>query len=468
MNLLLNKPILAFALSALCIIAELSCNKDSLLNEKPISSIVVPSTLEDFQAIMDNSSQVSPFSGEVSSDNYWCTTSFFQARGVVDQNAYIWASDVWQGNSNIDDWNKPYNQILIANTVLAGMEGITVNSQNQAKWNAVKGNALFTRAYSFWNLAQVFAPAYDIATAQSDLGIPLRLSPDLNTKTVRSSNQTTYDRILADLMEAKNLVNPTVNLSQNNRPSKPVVMAMLARVYLSMRDYAKAGLYADSCLQLYNTLINYNTLPISNVRYGPFPLNNAETIYSSSMTATGYSFMFAQLGASSQISVDTLLYRSYDPNDLRKIIYYYVFNTTTNAINTNLGYNNASPLFTGLATDEVWLIRAECLARAGNISAALSDLNTLLKNRYKGTFIPLTTSSPSDALNKILIERRKELPFRGLRWADLRRLNKDGANITLTRIINGQTYTLPPNDPKYVLPIPSDVIGFTGIEQNKR
>jgi hypothetical protein len=453
----------------MCIAMQFSCNKDALLSEKPISNIVVPSTLEDFQAIMDASTaDGSPFSGEVSSDNYWCTTTFLQGRGIVDQNAYIWASDVWQGNPNIEDWNVPYKQVLIANTVLAGIDGVTINSQNQIKRNSVKGNALFMRAYAFWNLAQIFSPVYDAATAQADLGIPLRLSSDLNLKTVRASNQETYDRILADLTEAKNLVSATFSSSQNNRPSKPAVMAMLSRVYLSMRDYARAGQYADSCLQMYNALINFNTVPVSTTRYTPFALNNVETIYSRSMTTSAYSFMFAQLAASSQVSVDTLLYRSYDVNDLRKTVYYYL-NATTGAININGGYNNAlNPPFTGLATDEMYLVRAECAARAGNSTTALADLNTLLKSRYKGTFIPITASSSADALNKVLIERRKELPFRGLRWTDLRRLNKDGANIILARIINGQTYTLAPNDPKYVLPIPPDVIGFTGIEQNKR
>jgi len=70
-------------------------------------------------------------------------------------------------------------------------------------------------------------------------------------------------------------------------------------------------------------------------------------------------------------------------------------------------------------------------------------------------------------LNKILTERRKELLMRGLRWTDLRRLNKETAfATTLSRIVNGTTYTLPPNDPGYVFRIPLSVINFTGIEQN--
>jgi hypothetical protein len=70
---------------------------------------------------------------------------------------------------------------------------------------------------------------------------------------------------------------------------------------------------------------------------------------------------------------------------------------------------------------------------------------------------------------KILTERRKELIFRGLRWPDLRRLNKDGAGVSVTRKLDGQTYTLTPNSLKYTWLIPQQVIDFNpGMPQNPR
>jgi hypothetical protein len=124
-----------------------------------------------------------------------------------------------------------------------------------------------------------------------------------------------------------------------------------------------------------------------------------------------------------------------------------------------------------LATDEIYLIRGECYARAGNKDAALTDLNTLMIKRWKnnGTWVPFTATDANDALGKILTERRKELCFRGTRWSDLRRSNKEAQfAITLTRVVNLQTYTLPPNDQRYVLPLPPDVIRLTGMPQNPR
>ncbi len=105
----------------------------------------------------------------------------------------------------------------------------------------------------------------------------------------------------------------------------------------------------------------------------------------------------------------------------------------------------------------------------------MNDLNTLLINRWKvdpvtgkTTYTSQTASDEKEALDKILLERRKELLYRGLRWTDIKRLNKLGANISLTRIINGQTFTLPPKDLRFALPIPEDVISLSGMEQNKR
>ncbi|MGN0019982.1 MAG: RagB/SusD family nutrient uptake outer membrane protein, partial [Sphingobacterium hotanense] len=119
---------------------------------------------------------------------------------------------------------------------------------------------------------------------------------------------------------------------------------------------------------------------------------------------------------------------------------------------------------------ELLLIRAECFARLGKISQALQNLNALLAKRWKsGSFVPFSEKTPEDALKIILDERRKELVFRGLRWSDLKRLNKEPRfAVTLKKTIADKEYVLPPNDNRYVFPIPSAVIKMSGIEQNPR
>jgi len=84
-------------------------------------------------------------------------------------------------------------------------------------------------------------------------------------------------------------------------------------------------------------------------------------------------------------------------------------------------------------------------------------------------FPTYTATSANNALGQILAERRKELCFRGIRWSDLRRLNQDPTYaVTLQRLLNGTTYTLPANDLRYTLLIPLDEIQISGLQQNPR
>lgn len=159
---------------------------------------------------------------------------------------------------------------------------------------------------------------------------------------------------------------------------------------------------------------------------------------------------------------------SYREDDLRKLRKSAVFNVADTTYRNS--YNGRRYCFGGIATDEVYLIKAECLARAGIVNEATEVLNHLWMHRADNTkpFVALTADSPDEALKLILSERRKELIFRGLRWQNLRRLNKEGADITIMRTVNGQEYTLAPNSPSYVLPIPPDEIRLSGIHQNER
>ena len=50
--------------------------------------------------------------------------------------------------------------------------------------------------------------------------------------------------------------------------------------------------------------------------------------------------------------------------------------------------------------------------------------------------------------------------------ADVKRLNKEGAGISLTRTVNGKSYSLSPNSSGFVLPIPELVIEASGMPQN--
>lgn len=437
-------------LTAIFCLSILSC-KNEWLDAKPDKSLVVPSSAADYQTLLDNVSffntSACPYA-EMASDDYTLAFNNWQSAALIQRNTFMWAKDQLEGNPN-GDWNETYKRLLTNNIILEGLQKV---SPTDPGYNAVKGTALFNRAYDFYNLAQQYCKVFSAETANDDLGVPLKLTGNVNEKIGRSSVSATYKQIINDFKSASGLL-PATPLYKT-RPSIPATYAMLARVYLSMEDYANAGLYADSCLQIYSTLIDYNTLSKTAAR--PVPLFNNEVIMN-------WDNGIGSIMLSGTVNPD--LFNSYNSNDLRKTVF---FNPTTKVFRGT--YNATAIHHNGPSVDEVFLIRAECLARAGNTADAMRDLNTLLAKRFvAGTFTAVMATDPLDALKKVLSERRKELCFRGLRWTDLRRLNKDSRfAITLTRNLNGQIFTLPPNDPRYVFEIPKDEILISGIPQNIR
>lgn len=447
-----------------------ACKKD-FLDVKPSTSIVSPNTLADCQALLENVdilNRATPALLQMASDDYVFIddAAWFGTLLNAERNSYIWAKDLYEGQKDIKDWNAGFSSIFICNNVLEALEQIPVNATNQKEWNNIKGWAHFMRAYSMYDLARSFSPAYDERTAATDLGIPVRLNAGIDVKVARSNLSNTYNQIFADLATANLLLQANVDLNFKERPSKVAVMALSTRIYLSMRNYEKAEAYADSTLNLYHTLIDYNTVDISEPV--PFSMNNAETILNTTVVSNYYKVV-ATAAYNDAVTINPELYISYEDNDLRKSIYF-TTNPLTGRLYIKFGYQgaNTSP-FTGLATDEIYLIKAECLARRNDINQAMSVLSLLLKNRYRtNTFSQLSANSSADALDKVLLERRKELIWRSLRWTDLKRFNIENRGITLKRMIDGRMYTLPPNDKKYVFPIPDDEIALSGIRQNDR
>lgn len=436
----------------------LGCKKE-FLDIKPDKTLVVPHTLQDMQALLDNTTvmnSITPYLGECSSDDYYLTTTSWQSIASADaKNAYIWAKDVYQGNAMVLDWDDRYKEVFYCNVVLDGLDSLSAAEKSSSTFNVVKGSALFNRSWSFYLAAQIFCKAFS-PSASSDPGIPLRLTSDINEKSTRSTVQQTYSQIISDLKSAARLL--PIDVSVKTRPSKAAAFGLLAKTFLLMGDYVSAKSYADSCLSLPQKLLDYNTLnPGSSF---PFARFNDEVIFHSKIGGVG-NF------STSRLIIDTSLYIAYDSNDLRKSLFFKL-----NAANETFrgSYDGSSSLFSGIATDEVYLIRAECNVRLGVLDAAASDLNVVLSHRFKsGTYVPYTFADSDSALSTILAERRKELIFRGVRWQDLRRFNLDPKLAkTLTRNVNGQTYTLTPNSPDYVFAIPDNVIGLTGMPQNQR
>jgi len=433
-------------------------------------SSVVPSTLTDFQAILDNDfamNDIYPSIGLIGTDNFKVSDAKIGTLSQTEANAYLWAAEVFNGAPS-NDWNSAYQVVEYSNIVLDGLKNINTNASNIDQYNNILGSALFYRAFAVYTLSQIFCKPYIPATAATDLGIPIRMSSDVNKVSTRSTVKECYAQIVQDLVNADAVL--PMRALYITRPSKIAVNGLLAKVYLSMQDYGNALTYSNNALSQYDSLVDYNSNVVNKTSTFRFPgLVGGKAFPEVIFFAMGFNYASLRPGSIGKGLVDSSLYTLYDNNDLRKVVFFN--NKGAGNILIAGSYTGTAATFGGIANNELYLIRAESYAQTGNLSLALQDLNTLIRKRYKtGTFIPITATSNVDGLSKILLERRKELPFTGqLRWEDLRRLNQIPAQSqTLTRTSKGVVYTLTPNDIKYVYPIPNNEVQTSGIQQNPR
>ncbi|RZM21683.1 MAG: RagB/SusD family nutrient uptake outer membrane protein, partial [Pedobacter sp.] len=361
------------------------------------------------------------------------------------------------------DWNGPYQQIFYANVVIDGLQMIKPSAGEERLWKSLQGSAFFYRAMALFQLANQFCVPFDSSTASIAYGIPRKTSSDINERPGRGNLNDLFGNIVDELELASELLPELPQPSLLSRPSKLAAYALLARVHLVMGNYDRAGFYAGECIRMKPGLLDYNTLSLTSNR--PISFNvaaNSEVIY--------WHWMFSyQFGSSTIVGVSQDIVSSYVANDLRKGIF---LRDRGNGLYTFKGnYTGDSYLFTGMAVDEMYLIRAECRARLLDANGAMADLNHLLKHRWsnKVVFVPLIARDSGHALEIVLSERRKELLTRGLRWSDLRRLNKDQRFVkTIERIIGTERRLLEPNSALYIFPIPINEISGSGIEQNER
>jgi len=430
-----------------CIITEISCKK--FLDEKPDKSKTTIEKLSDLQEILDNNSNSD--GGALiafGTDEYYIPDKSLAARRKEERDAYTWDSKT----DFLTDWVKSYAYINLANTVLKELDRFSGSDRNQI--NFIKGQALMQRAFWFHQLAEIYAPAYSEQNKMAP-SIPLRTTPDLEAPIQRSTVEETYNKITGDLKEAADLL--PVSIEAKNRGNRANCFGLLARVFLSMRDYSSAEIYSKKYLELHSTLMEYSTL--DSTKNPTIPFANVET-----------SFWIRIAGPfrTDQV-IDSSLYAMYSSDDLRRPIFFVKNSNGTIGFKGSYGGEAGYIPFNGITSSEIMLIHSECLVRAGKNKEGLDVLNSLLEKRWKkGKFISIMPQNPAQDLQTVLNERRKELIFRSTRWSDLRRLNLEGANISLKRVVEGTSYTLSPNDNRWVWLIPSEIMALNNWTQNKR
>jgi hypothetical protein len=366
-------------------------------------------------------------------------------------------------STNSTQWITLYRQVYNCNLTI---ENIDSHSSNLSRYNQWMGEALFMRAFSYFDLVNLYGD------------VPLALSSDYAATNFlpRAPKAQVYAQMAADLVRAESLLGEayldglSAATPNRTRPNKFAAAALLSRVYLYMENYA--GAEAEATKVIANSGL-YQLLAPANV----FLANSRETIWAIAPTTGNvvrdyYLYATAPAVNATQVALANIspgtmsasLLNSFETGDQR-ITDWTVLKTTTAApVNGQFYYPakyrsvvNGTEFLIQLRLAEQYLIRSEArLKQNNNVSAAVQDLN-LVRQRARPV-IPANalpdypvTISPDACMDAILKERRTELfSESGHRFYDLKRTGRIDAVMTAAAALKGSTWA----SWKQIWPIP--------------
>jgi len=146
--------------------------------------------------------------------------------------------NITTGYRTNDIWSSGYKAIVGCNKVIElATEGESAESDQ------LIGENYYLRAYVYSQLINVFGKPYYQGT--SNLGVPLKLTADINDVPDRNTVGEVYQQIVADLLKAESLM--TVGKT-NAFATREAAQALLSRVYLYMGANEQAIAYADKVI----------------------------------------------------------------------------------------------------------------------------------------------------------------------------------------------------------------------------
>lgn len=331
-------------------------------------------------------------------------------------------------------WSDAYSVINRCNNVLNVVDNNLISGNDfEAAKNRIKGEALFIRAITHFELVRYFALPYDVDnTNNSQLGVPYRKQPILDgfdTEAIyiaRSSVQQVYEFALEDLNQSIALLEAAGIQKSIGRASASAAKAYKARILFQMGRYGEAataatevinsGLFglSDSLVAVY--LQEGNSATSENI----FQLVN-QVNDNSNAVAGYYRRLFNPV-----MNISDELYATYDSTDYR------LAELTEKDLSDRKftkKYNPPSAIPVNIQLirlGELYLIAAESNLLPGgngNVTEALGYYNAIRQRAYKENYVEET--NPNGLLDKIREERRRELCFEGDRYHNLKRLKQN-------------------------------------------
>lgn len=310
-------------------------------------------------------------------------------------------------------WNSSYNLVYIANDAIESLEASQALSEEVK--SQLLGEALFIRALTHFYLVNLFGDVPYITTTDYET----------NRKVSRMQKNLVYEKIIADLVEAKNLIGENYITSERIRANRFVVSALLSRLYLYTSQWARAELESSSVINntsLFNLEMNLENEFMKTSQSAILQLKTKVLSMSTSEAST-----FVLISSPPKFAtLNKNLVTNMEINDLRRL--HWVGEVTNGSETwyyakkynqgTNLQYSTVFRLA------EQYLIRAEARIHLNDISEAQNDINSI---RQRAGLSPTDISSPEGLLHAILKERQSELfTEHGHRWFDIRRFGIAG------------------------------------------
>jgi len=413
--------------------------------------VLIPEKTGDYEGLLNSPTMNNTFSISQLSFADDVYNPFDQLNQTAAANCYYWRPVITiSETSNPEIWGPGYRAIYDANVIINRV--MESQGGTEAQKLSIKGEALVVRAHCYLEMLAVFAKVYNPATAATDPGLPLVNNLDVTDQVPgRSTLKETFDYILNDVLTAIPSL-PATNVNRY-RVTSYVAYALLSRIYLYMGDFPNALKYTELVLKGPHSLLDYTTY--TNKNQIPVYDLNPEVLW--------------QRGSGGGSAVNMLysddLKGYFNSTDIR-----YSFLVTS--VPRGVLRSSLPGRYTyGIGFPEMYLTKAELLARDGKTSDAMVLVNMLRKKRIKpASYTDQTAATPEEALLKVLAERRRELAFSGIRWFDMKRLDREG-RIPEVKRINATTAeveaSLPPHSPNYTFEIPIRVLNFNpGMQRN--
>ncbi|WP_142684666.1 RagB/SusD family nutrient uptake outer membrane protein [Chitinophaga polysaccharea] len=378
--------------------------------------------------------------------------------GTFTQPRQMYRKTLTDDNSRVANlWLEAYADINLANVVLSKLNLVTDSAQ---KAN-MEGQALFIRGILHFELVRFFALPWDPTGTNTKPGVVIQTKPtsteaEAEAKSSRSTVAEVYKQIESDL---KSAIAKLPERDASKRANRYTAMAFLARVYLQQSRFAEALPLADDIIQnggfqltptVDGAFLNKNTSE-TLLEIQQNDQNNAGA------SNDGLSTFYADrngIGRGGDVDIPQAFVDLMDPADARLTLLIYE-GETDGQYHTGKWFDPGQNIPV-IRLAELYLVRAECNERLGSAVGAtpLEDVNVVHTRAGLPELIAVT-------LDDILLERRLELAFEGLRIHDIKRLKQS------TNGGSDMTTVYPWNADKLVFPIPErEINANSSLVQN--